>query len=619
MTATGHHPARVRSGPRARLSIVGLALCAVLWLVSLVRIDVDAIGSLGLLSAFPITMFVALGVLTLSMARATHRREASAVLAAHVVLFLVIVHGTPAVLYETLRYAWAWKHLGLVDSLARHHVVDPHVKNLNAYQSWPGFFAAAAAWLAGSGATSWTGAAQWAPLFFELLDALALYAVLDALDADRRVVWTGVWLFALGNWIGQDYFSPQAFAFFLYLVVILVVVRRLGRRPPSPRALARLARVPRIAPEDAPDDARDDARDDAPDDAPVRVRRSAETLAAAGVVLLCTAAIASSHPLTPFVLVCATVLLALARALRLRTLPVAVIAIVALWSATGALGYMRASLPSILRGLGTLGGTVDQSLSKTAHANASQHLVSTIGRGEVAVIAVVALAGLGRRIRNGRWDATAAVLAVAPVAILAGGAYGGEAVFRVYLFALPFLVFFAAACCYPTRAHERARSAVLAVLVSAITLTGFLFGYFGKEQWTHFTVGEVRAAEAVFDGAPPRSLVVDGSGDYPVGFANFEHVTYLDLVSEPPAEIDALLAAPEPFLYGWLTDARYSRGYLIITRSQKLESDALGQLPRGALDRIEKALLASPRFTVLYHDADASAFTVARLDPGSQP
>ena len=225
------------------------------------------------------------------------------------------------------------------------------------------------------------------------------------------------------------------------------------------------------------------------------------------------------------------------------------------------------------------------------------------------MIAVVALAGLGRRIRNGRWDATAAVLAVAPVAILAGGAYGGEAVFRVYLFALPFLVFFAAACCYPTRAHERARSAVLAVLVSAITLTGFLFGYFGKEQWTHFTVGE-----AVFDGAPPRSLVVDGSGDYPVGFANFEHVTYLDLVSEPPAEIDALLAAPEPFLYGWLTDARYSRAYLIITRSQKLESDALGQL-----DRIEKALLASPRFTVLYHDADASAFTVARLDPGSQP
>ena len=83
-------------------------------------------------------------------------------------------------------------------------------------------------------------------------------------------------------------------------------------------------------------------------------------------------------------------------------------------------------------------------------------------------------------------------------------------------------------------------------------------------------------------------------------------MTYLDLATEPPTEIATLLAAPEPFLYGWLTDARYRRGYLIITRSQKLESEALGLLPHGALDRIEQALLASPRFTVLYHDADAS-------------
>ena len=333
VTVTGHRPSRVAIRDRASLSVAALALCTALWIVSLVRIDVDAIGSLGLLSAFPITMFVALGVLTVSMARAVHRREANVVLAAHVVLFLVVVHGTPAALYETLRYAWAWKHLGLVDSLARHHVVDPHVKNLNAYQSWPGFFAAATAWLAGSGATSWTGAAQWAPLFFELLDALALFAVLDALEADRRVVWTGVWLFALGNWIGQDYFSPQAFAFFLYLVVILVVVRWLPRRPPMPRALARFARVAPVAPEEPPPEA--SATD----------RLTSGTFAAAAVVLVCTAAIASSHPLTPFVLVGAITLVALARALTLRSLPVAVVAIVVLWSITGALGYMPREPP----------------------------------------------------------------------------------------------------------------------------------------------------------------------------------------------------------------------------------------------------------------------------------
>ena len=150
-------------------------------------------------------------------------------------------------------------------------------------------------------------------------------------------------------------------------------------------------------------------------------------------------------------------------------------------------------------------------------------------------------------------------------------------------------------------------------------MSGFLFGYFGKEQWAHFSVGEVRAAEAVFAAAPPHSLVVDGTGDYPIGFANFENVVALHLSAEPPASIAELLAAPEPLLYTWLEDSRYAQGFIVITRSEKDEAEALGVLPSGALDRIERALLASSRFVVLYHDADASAFTVARLTASVAP
>ncbi len=587
---------------RARGSIALLTIAAALWLVSLIRIDVGAIGSYGLLSAFPITMFVALGVLTVSMGRAVHREETNVVLAAHVVLFLVIAHGTPAALYETLRYSWAWKHIGLVDYLARHHTVDPHVTNLNVYQSWPGFFAVAATWLVGSHASSWLGPAQWAPLFFELLDVLALYAIFTTLESDRRVVWTGIWLFALGNWIGQDYFSPQAFAFFLYLVVVLVVVRWLGRRPAMPRLLERAAR-PTLAAD----------RDRELELVREPVEPPAHRNAALAVVVLCSAAIASSHPLTPFVLVVGVVLVGLSGALASRRVVVAVAVVVVAWLATGALGYMRAELPSILGGLTSLGGTVDQSLSKSAHASTSQHIVSLMGRIEVLVVVGVALAGSARRIRNGRWDATAITLAAAPLAIVAGGAYGGEAVFRVYFFALPFLAYLAGAFCYPTPGYRSARSAALATVVSIAMMSGFLFGYFGKEQWAHFSLGEMRAAAAVLAAAPPHSLVVDGTGDYPIGFAAFENVTYLHLAAEPPASIAELLAAPEPFLYTWLEDARYAQGFVIITRSEKDEAGALGVLPAGALDRIERALLASSRFVVLYHDADASAFTVVRL------
>ena len=64
-------------------------------------------------------------------------------------------------------------------------------------------------------------------------------------------------------------------------------------------------------------------------------------------------------------------------------------------------------------------------------------------------------------------------------------------------------------------------------------------------------------------------------------------------------------------LAGWLSNTRFRAGFVIITRSQKAEAAELAILPPGAVDRIEGALLASPRFTVLYHDRDASVFTLS--------
>src|SRR5204863_379717 len=76
--------------------------------------------------------------------------------------------------------------------------------------------------------TDLTGIASWAPVFFNLLDLAAAVFVFSALTRDRRVIWLGSWLFLIANWVGQDYFSPQAFAFFLYLVVIGCTLRWLG-------------------------------------------------------------------------------------------------------------------------------------------------------------------------------------------------------------------------------------------------------------------------------------------------------------------------------------------------------------------------------------------------------
>src|SRR5262249_11037171 len=75
--------------------------------------------------------------------------------------------------------------------------------------------------------------AAWAPVFFNAAYCLLLYAIARTLTKDRRLCYLTVFVFASLNWIGQDYLSPQAFAFMLSLGAMLVMVRWL-RRPAGP-------------------------------------------------------------------------------------------------------------------------------------------------------------------------------------------------------------------------------------------------------------------------------------------------------------------------------------------------------------------------------------------------
>jgi hypothetical protein len=589
-----------RSRPRINStfgSIGFLVVVVMLWIVSLARLQLTAIGAYGLVSALPVTMYAGLALLTVSMVMAIHRGERSAVLAAHLVLFVLMVHATPALLYTTLRYAWAWKHLGLVDYLARHHAVTHAGGDLSVYQNWPGFFTASTSWLVGSGVapSSWPAMAQWAPPVFELLFSFSVLALLSAMEADRRLVWLSVWFFAIGNWVGQDYFSPQAYAYFLYLAVLVIVFRWLARRPPMPIFLRGFVR-------DWPDpEETDDTRETSPE----------HTRAGTIIVLICVTAIATSHPLTPLVLFVALTALALTRVLRVRSLPLMAAVPTFLWLEVGARSYTNAEVPGLVTKVGSLDTNVSQTLAKASNAAASQRLVSTFGRVEVAFLVLLALIGVVRRIRNGHWDLGAIVLGVIPGTILVGGSYGGEAIFRVYLFALPFLAYFAAAAFYPTKDLVRKRSSWLVAVSSLVIVTTFLFSYYGKEAWSYFAPGEVRAAKLIFDHAKPNSLLVEGTSDFPTHFANYTDFEYVDISNEPPNSFTRILANPVGDLRNWLADPQFSHAYLIITAAQKAQSDALGSLPVGSLDRIENALRKSPVFRVLYYDRDAVVFTLA--------
>jgi hypothetical protein len=579
-------PAPWASRPIFHLWLVLLAL--VFWFAALQTTDLDKIGDYGLLSALPITFYAALGILTVGFLLGVRREVSNWLLVPYLFAFIAIVHASPVILYGTLRYAWAWKHVGVVDYFMRHHALNPDLSFLPVYQNWPGFFGVMSTLTEAAGLKSALSFAAWAPPVFELLNLAALWVLFGALTDDRRVRWTACWFFLIANWVGQDYFAPQAFVYFLCLAAFGIVLTTLARRPAPPRLVRRVIPTLRETVAAAP------------------IPTSASTVGTVGILTLVFAVVATSHPLTPIVLTAALVGLALIGVLRVWALPLIMGGLTVLWFLTGARTYWFDNTSSIFKGFGSFSNNLSSNLVQLSHVEESQKIVAQMGRLQVAAIAVLAICGLVRRIKRGNWDAAAIVLLCAPVVILVGGNYDGEALFRVFLFALPFAAFFMASLLYPSRdSGHSSWTTVVAIAMSALILVGFLFAYYGKDAWSYFTKSEVKAAEIVYDRAPNHTLLVEGTRDYPNQFHDAERFTYVTLANEPTRSVDEVLEHPVAKLSEWLSDPRYRDAYLLITRAQEEQIDAIGPLPRRSLQKIVAAVAASPKFEILYHDEDA--------------
>lgn len=556
---------------------------AALWVISLLNVRLDGMTDIGLVSVLPVTFYAALGCLLVSfclLARAPRGREV--VLGAHLVGMILMLHGTPAILYGTLRYAWAWKHVGIIDYIQRHGSVNPNIDYLSVYHNWPGFFGASALLTQIAGFKSALSFASWGPVFFNLTFVAGIVLIADTLTTDRRVVWMTAWLFVLTNWIGQDYFSPQAMNYFLYLCIIGICLRWLRTdRTAADGSGRRALGVPRSG--------------------------------LFGLILLLMVADASSHQLTPLMLIAGLGALAVFRQIRPRALPFVMVVVTGAWLVTGAAVYMHGNVQSIISSFGQLESNTNSNLINLANASKGQILVATFDRVLTALILVAAVAGcLLRRVRRGRWDLAAMLLAASPLPLLAANDYGGEMLFRVYFFALPFAAFFAACLIYPrteSRSHWVRTST--AILLSASLLIPMLFAYYGKERMYHFTHDEVAASTYVYGIAPAGSEIVSITANHPWPSRNYEKYTYLWLGLEDAQYRRKLLANPASVLTDVLTDPRHPAAYLVITDSQVAEVNMTGLMPAGSITRLEDALASSPNFTKVYAGPHASVWAAS--------
>jgi hypothetical protein len=522
----------------------------------------------------------------------------------NVAAFILIIHGTPNILYGTLRYAWAWKHVGIVDYIQRHGSIDPRIDVLSAYHNWPGFFALGALVTEAAGLSSALSFAGWGPVFFNLIDLGALVLIFKTNTRDPRLVWLGVWLYFLTSWVGQDYFSPQAYAFFLYLVVLGIVLRWFRSTPPiypTYRGRSLWSRFQSFV--------RAIITRSAPRGAIETPSRPMQRVGLILMVLLFLAVIASTHQLTPFMMITALGALVVFRYTTARNLPILMGVFTATWILYMAVAFLDGNISWIAASIGSLFSNVDKNFIDLAVASPGQAFVALMGR--LLTVSVFGLAALGglRRLVHRYLDLPFALLALSPVPMVVANSYGGEMLFRVYLFSLPFLAFFMGSVIFPSPVSGRSiLTAAATVMLSITLLVGFLFAYYGKERAYYFTRNEVDATEYLTQIAPPRSLLVDVSWDVPLQFRNYEYFDYLSLESMSPQDRGPILNDPVRQIGDLVTDNKYPTAFVILTRAQEANLEMTGAIPAASVVTFEQAVENSPQFKLVYQNPDARIY-----------
>ncbi|MFF8510803.1 hypothetical protein ACF064_22200 [Streptomyces sp. NPDC015492] len=584
--ARGRLVAFVRS-PDA-LNLAPLLLAAGLWLWALPGIDFRDMDQFGLLDRFPLVYYAALVVLTGGFVL-TLRRAGTVPLwpATYCAAMLVALKAPPAILYDSVRYAWASKHDAIISRLLAQGTVHPGTElsgGMSAYDQWPGFFSLDAALVRAFGVDAAASFINWAPVALGLLTVPVLILVYRTFSDDWRLVWTGVWIFQLANWVGQDYLSPQGFSYLLYLTVFAVVVRHFVL-PGSAGALRDRAALDPAAAAVPP---------------PTTTRQRAVAVL---FLLPVVATINASHQLTP-VMLCAS-LFALCLTRRYRNL-----GLLAVTGLTMLVWNLTMGRELFLETLGTLREKAGDLLGNSRPGFAGDptgpgpELVGSANILMVLALGGLAVAAVLLRRRLVRSALPLLLTAAAPLPAFAVNDYGGEMIFRVYLFGLPGAAFFAAAALVPaTGAAGRAasiarRTAAVALPVTLVAmLAGFLPSYYGKEGMHYAPPGETALTRRAFDRAPEGALIVAATGAFADSYYRYDRYERWFFTEQEVDENLRMLQDPAGYLAGGIPAGRPA--YVILTPTQGEAVIGEGYLPEGGFARLGAALKASPLFAVV--------------------
>jgi hypothetical protein len=574
-------------------------LSAVVGCLSLSGADPSDIGAIGLIRAIPAPVFASLALLGVGFVVALHeQRLRTGLLAAHLLVFVILLHGAAALVEPEPRFATAWLHAGFVEYIGR---TGDTLPTLDARFNWPGFFSGAALLIRGVGLDDPMPLLKWSAVGFNLIALVPVYLIAAMTSRDPRVPWLATWLFIPANWVGQDYFSPQALGFLLFLAMVVVLLRyfsgvspgaqpRAGRGAGS-RLTAWLWRVTRAK--------GDAARPRAADPATLR--------ALFAVLLLIYCAMVWSHQLTPYFAIAGVSGLVLLGGCRLRSLPVLMIVVASAFISYLAVTYWAGHLHEIFGGLGRVGSAVQSNVGNRVSGSEAHELVARVRMLMTAAVLGLAVVGAARRWWGWSTSFPLLVLSATPFSVVFIQDYGGEALLRSYLFSLPFAVALAAASMAPSpRPRLRVATGTAMLLTTAVLVAGFFVARFGNEAFEMVRPGEAAAIEHLHRTAPPGSTLISAVENIPWRSTGIERFTY---TSVPPRS-----QSPKLDLQFVIDELRKNPlgGYFVITRGQVEYARLTLGVPRGWEREIYRRLAADHGFQLVLANPDARVYRLRR-------
>lgn len=568
--------------------------------------DLDRMGGLGLISVLPpATLLGAALLVTVFAALLWLGREHKALLLVTLVATVFSLHALPAVIEVEPRFATAWQHLGFIDYIDR---TGSAVPDLDARWSWPGFFAVAAFVARACGVSDFTEVIRWWPTAIQLAYLVPMFLLVRHMRASWRAKWTGIWIFVLSGWVGQDYFSPQGFTYLLYLVFVAVLLVWFR----APRVIWTKRR---------------------PGEAEVEPTDQRQRAVLLAVLIGLFAASVPAHQLTPFMMLGVLAALVVFRRSELRGLPVLFAVMVTAWICYMAEPYWSGHFDDLFGGVGGVGGNVSSSVSGRIEGGSSTHKLVLYVRVLLAG-GVMALACYGWWRRRDHKYREAALLVLTFVPFLGFGmqSYGGEMALRVFMFALPGAGLLAALALFPrtgVTAKERERdrvslAPVAAFMAGLLLIGGFLVARWGNEPFERIQPGEVAAMDYVYAHDDPTVRVLWLSNDtvnnvtpaMPWGAKDMEKVSYVPTLAPPdPVLVSSLVkalkdAGPNSYLMvnvGQVTYLRLDVGY-----SRTWEPRLLENLDH----RKELKRVLTNADATIYALRDQPAGKVPKADPG---